>query len=95
MSFDPAKSESNARTRGLPFSRVGESFDWSTALVAEDRRKDYGERRFQAIGYLEGRLHVVVFVPVADGLRVISLRRANKREVIRYGNKAFESETGR
>ncbi|MGH2360909.1 MAG: BrnT family toxin, partial [bacterium] len=89
VEFDPAKSEANVRARGLPFSLVGDAFDWSSALVAEDRRRDYAERRFQAIGYLAARLHVVVFTPIATGIRVISLRRANKREVKRYGQEAI------
>jgi uncharacterized protein len=81
--FDPAKSERNARERNLPFER-GEDFDWESALYREDVRKLYGEPRFIAIGYLEDRLHVVCFSPTTDGVRVISFRKANDREVRRY-----------
>ncbi len=58
--------------------------DWATALVAEDLRKDYGERRFQAVGFIGERLHVVLFTPRPPALHVISLRKANKREEARY-----------
>ena len=43
FSFDPAKSERNLSTRGLPFSMAGE-FDWTHAMIEEDLRFDYGEK---------------------------------------------------
>ena len=44
MTYDPAKSERNEAERGLAFD-LAEEFDWSTALIVEDTRKDYDERR--------------------------------------------------
>jgi uncharacterized protein len=55
-----------------------------TALIVEDLRKDYGERRFQALGLIGDRLHMMVFTPRANKAHLISLRKANKREVKRY-----------
>lgn len=49
-----------------------------------DTRRDYGETRVRTFGYLDKRLHVLVFVEADNGIRVISFRRANKREVKRY-----------
>lgn len=69
--------------RGLSFELACE-FEWSTALIVEDVRRDYGERRFQALGRIGRRLHMLVFTPRAGTVHVISLRRANKREVTRY-----------
>ncbi|MDB5986139.1 MAG: hypothetical protein JWR16_1192 [Nevskia sp.] len=83
VSFDPAKSERNVEMRGIPFSMAAE-FDWSSALVVEDVRKDYGEQRLQAFGFINARLHVLVFTPRAGKVHVISLRKANAREVKRY-----------
>jgi uncharacterized DUF497 family protein len=80
ITFDPAKSERNARERGLPFGRAAD-FDWSCALLLEDTRHDYGERRIVATGPLDDRIHVLCFVPIPGGIRVISLRKANLREV--------------
>ncbi len=85
IEFDPAKNEKNLRERGLSFERVAE-FDFETALFAVDDRRDYGEQRIQARGFLGLRLHVLVFVETADGIRVISFRKANKREVQRHEN---------
>lgn len=87
VTFDDAKSERNEAERGLPFD-LASAFDWSTALVMQDTRRDYGELRFQAIGFIEQHLHVIVFTPRADALHVISLRRANRRERSRYAANA-------
>jgi uncharacterized protein len=83
ITYDPAKNERNIRERGLSFDRAGD-FDFETAIVAVDNRHDYGEMRMVALGYLDGRLHVLCFVETATGIRVISFRRANAREVGRY-----------
>ena len=64
-------------------TRVAE-FDFQSALVHEDTRKVYPERRFVAVGWLDERLHVLCFSPLANGLRVISFRKANLREQRAY-----------
>ena len=84
ITFDPVKSSANATLRGLPFSRV-EELDWSTAIMREDTRYDYGEQRFRVFGYIGSRLHAVVITPRAGSIHVISLRKANRREQQRYG----------
>ena len=83
ISFDPAKSLRNEVERGLPFSLVLD-LEWSTACIKEDLRKDYGERRFQLLGHIHGRLHAMVFTPRDDKAHVISLRKANAREIKHY-----------
>ncbi|MDE2146930.1 MAG: BrnT family toxin [Burkholderiales bacterium] len=83
ISYDPAKSERNAQLRGLPFDSAAD-FDFETASYAVDGRRDYGEMRYVAIGMLAERLHVLCFAETADGIRVISFRKANLREVKRY-----------
>ena len=83
ISFDPEKNERNVAVRGISFELAAD-FEWSSALVVEDTRKDYGEPRFQALGLIGDRLHMLVFTPRKDVVHVISLRKANKREVKRY-----------
>jgi uncharacterized DUF497 family protein len=83
LSYDLTKSERNEALRGLPFS-LAEHFDWTTALVVEDTRKDYAERRYQALGLIDGQLHMLVFTPRRGTVHVISLRRANRRERTRH-----------
>ena len=87
ISFDPAKRERNERERGLPFSLVAK-LDWSDAVIEEDARKDYGERRYRVLGDIGDRLHAVVFTPRAGKVHVISLRKANQREVKQHEQKA-------
>jgi uncharacterized DUF497 family protein len=83
ISFDPAKDARNVARRGISFARA-EDFDWAGALIVEDTRRDYGEPRFQALGVIEDRLHMLVFTPRADTVHIISLRKANDREIRRY-----------
>jgi uncharacterized DUF497 family protein len=49
ISFDTTKSDRNLIDRGLPFMLV-EQLDWSGAVIEEDVRKNYGERRYLALG---------------------------------------------
>jgi uncharacterized protein len=83
--FDTAKDGINTAKHGLSLAEV-ESFDWETALILEDMRTQYAERRFTASGYIGERLYVMVFCLRADVVRVISLRKANKREEKNYAN---------
>ena len=83
ISFDPAKSERNLATRGISFEQASE-FEWASALIVEDLRRPYGEQRFQALGLIDSRLHMLVFTSRARKAHVISLRKANRREVERY-----------
>lgn len=85
--WDEAKRRANIARHGLDFVVLGE-FDWSAANIFEDRRRTYGEARFVAHAPIRGRLHVVVFTPRDDLLRIISLRKANSREIRAYGQKA-------
>lgn len=81
--FDPVKDDSNFSKHGLHLSEV-DDFDWETALILEDRRQAYAEPRFEAKGYVGERLCVMVFCLRVSAVRVISLRKANLREVKSY-----------
>ena len=83
IEFDSEKSKKNNHERGLPFECADE-FDWETAIYSEDVRYAYSERRYVAMGNLGDRLHVLCFTPISGGVRVISFRKANLREVRRY-----------
>ncbi len=83
VTYDPLKNSKNIAERGLSFDLV-KQFDFDSAYVHVDDRADYGETRYIGIGYIGLRLHVVVFTGSEQGLRVISLRKANQREVKAY-----------
>jgi hypothetical protein len=84
IEFDPRESARNEAERQLPFERAAD-FGSPDAIVIPDDRNDYHELRFVVVGYLDGRLHVLCFTPIEGGARVISFRKANKREARRYG----------
>lgn len=83
IEFDPDKNQRNIKERQIPFELV-EEFEWETALIQEDKREDYSETRFCALGYIGIRMYHLVFTLRNDRIRVISLRKANRREVNRY-----------
>jgi uncharacterized protein len=87
ITFDASKSKRNVALRGMPFD-LAAMFEWDSALIIEDLRRDYGESRFQALGLIDGRLHMLVFTPREGKVHVISLRKANEREVKRYETQA-------
>jgi hypothetical protein len=86
IEFDSAKSERNARERGLPFELV-EEFDFDSAWVTRDERKDYGEVRYRAVGPLNDEVVAIAFTMRGEVVRVISLRRANRKERQSYEEK--------
>jgi uncharacterized DUF497 family protein len=83
ITFDPAKDETNIAKHGVSLSLATE-FEWDTAVVWPDTRKDYGESRMACLGYVGLRIYAMVFVDRANVRRVVSLRKANRREVERY-----------
>ncbi len=62
FTYDPTKNDRNIAERRLALDLV-EEFDWSTALIAEDTRQEYPERRYQALGLIGEHLHMLVFTP--------------------------------
>jgi uncharacterized protein len=81
--FDPAKSAKNERERGLSFAAAVQLFD-SPRLEWDDRRKEYGETRFCALGEIDGRIFFAAFTRRGDAIRIISFRKANRRETREY-----------
>ena len=87
IEFDPDKDRSNRDKHGISLADA-EKMDLAAAVVVPDERHLYRERRQRAFGLIDGRLHVLVFTMRGEVLRAISLRRANRREVSRYGQSA-------
>jgi uncharacterized DUF497 family protein len=90
ISFDPAKDERNLRERGLSFERAAD-FEFSTAVFNTKIRK--GEVRRIAVGYLDQRLHLLCYIPNADGIWVIRFRKTNAGEAKRYGKSQFQPQS--
>lgn len=69
--------------RGISFELAAE-LDFSTAIYEADNRKNYGEKRTRALGFIGDRLYSLVFTERNEKLKIISLRKANSRERKRY-----------
>ncbi len=81
--FDPKKNRQNQAKHGLAFEQVAEC-DWDKVRY-EVQHGDFAEDRFKAVLPLGGVAHVVVFTYREGAMRIISFRRANRKERMRYG----------
>jgi hypothetical protein len=91
ITFDPEKNARNIRERNLSFELAAE-FDFESAVTHIEHRR--GEYRIVAVGYLGDRLHVLCYLETDLGIRVISFRKANQREAMKYGiPKVFDPNT--
>jgi uncharacterized protein len=84
INYDPVKREVTLAERGLDFEDAVAVFE-GLVLTVEDARRDYGERRFQSVGFLDDIMVMLVWTPRATDTRhIISMRRCNDRERSRY-----------
>jgi uncharacterized DUF497 family protein len=83
IEFDPFKDATNQEKHRVSLALACE-LDWDAALVWVDARNAYGELRMIAIAPAAGVLYYVAFVDREPVRRIISLRRANRREVRHY-----------
>ena len=86
LEFDDIKREITLFTRGLDMARANEVFDESH-LDQIDRRKDYGEERIRTFGYLDKQAVFIVWTYRGNTRRIISMRRANEREIKKYAGR--------
>lgn len=86
--WDDRKAAENLRNHGVSFEQA-HLFEFEDAAVFIDDREAYGEERMVAYGFIGNRVHVLVYTERAGAVRVISLRRANKREIRDYEEGRF------
>ena len=80
IEWNEDKNRSNIRKHGLDFRDAEEMFR-GVLLAEPDMRDDYGEKRWRGLGLIGGRTVQVVFSErEPETLRIISLRKATKRE---------------
>ena len=83
--WSPDKAASNLAKHGVAFEAV-EGFEWCTALLPATLNHAGGEPQILAYGAIGDRLHALVCSVETRCVRVISLRKANKREVRFYAS---------
>lgn len=85
IGFDPHKSSKNKTDPSRGFGlELAQEFAWESCVTYLDTRKDYGETRYISLGFVQHRLHVLVWTARGDVRWIISLRKANARERKRY-----------
>ncbi|WGS49726.1 BrnT family toxin [Paraburkholderia sp. D15] len=87
--WDEAKNQINIRKHGIDFADAIDVFN-HPVLTALDEREDYGEERWVALGWIEASMGVVVYVERSeDVLRIISARKATRRETRQYKERVW------
>ena len=83
ITYDPQKRADTLSSRALDFEDASEVFA-GDVYEAEDNRRGYGEIRWLTVGFLNGRLVMVVWTPRGDARHIISMRKCNERERKKY-----------
>lgn len=89
VTFDPAKDVINRAKHGVPLAFGAGIWDDAAAVIIPTIRIEDGERRFRAIGMVDGRLWTAVHVYRDDTIRMISVRRSNDGE-----RRIYDSDQG-
>jgi uncharacterized protein len=85
IEFDTTKDQLNIDKHGVSLNEAS-TLEWDAGLTWDDNRKDYGEPRQCGLVPIGARLYYVVYVDRGSHRRIISLRKANRREVKRYAD---------
>jgi uncharacterized DUF497 family protein len=88
--WDERKSRENLRKHGLRFEDAAEIIEGETVTFLDDRF-EYGETRYVTLGILDGRVIVIVHMLRGETIRIISMRKANKREKKIYQERLGEN----
>ena len=83
FTWSERKRAVNLKNHGLDFVDAPRIFEGAT-YTFEDDRFDYGEQRFETLGLLAGVPVSIVHTESEDEIRVISFRKATKREADIY-----------
>ena len=86
--WDEANNDACFDRRGFDFAYAVRAFLVQHRIVAQDRRRDYGEDRYRLLGTIDGRTYVVVYTMRGSAVRIISARKANPKEVAEYEHNA-------
>ena len=81
--WDETKRQNTLQHRLIDFADMVR-FEWDTALTVLDDRMPYEEQRYFSLGYIDGRLFACAWCYRGENIRIISMRKANAREVKRY-----------
>ncbi len=84
--WDEHKRQQNIAKHGVDFAIARQLFSTEITIIPDDRiSKDYGEDRWIAGGLIGEQFYICVFTLRSEVVRVISMRRGNRREKNRFG----------
>jgi len=83
ITYDPEKRCTTLKERDLDFEEAPEVFS-GPVFEQIDSRFEYGETRHITVGFLRGRMVVLVWTQREEVRHIISMRKANGREQARY-----------
>ncbi len=86
VSFDLRKDAENIKKYGISLAKA-EDFDFDAARYERDDSQDYGEERWNLIGWLDAKLYHLTVVFQEASIRAISLRRAERKERKLYADR--------
>jgi len=86
--WDEEKRQQNLLKHGIDFLYAAQIFEDDVVKIVDDRQ-DYGETRYLAVGTVASELFAVVYTLRGDVIRLISARRARKKEYERYQNRVL------
>jgi uncharacterized DUF497 family protein len=84
--WDEQKAQLNQLKHSVSFPFAARAFDDNDRVTVIDNRYDYGETRYITLSKIDNRVYVVAFTLRSSNIRLISARKANKKEVTRYEN---------
>jgi uncharacterized DUF497 family protein len=84
LTWDESKRQITLTQRGLDFADAAQVFA-GKVFEFEDTRQNYGECRMICFGYLANRLVVVGYVQRGESRHIFSMRKANEREIAKFG----------
>ena len=79
ITYDAAKREWALKVRGIDFRDAALLFTGRTLTLLDDRR-ECGESRYQTYGFLKKRIAMVVWTPLGEARRIISMRYCHEKE---------------
>ncbi len=82
--WDDAKNSVCFASRGFDFAHAVQAFLDPHRIVVPDSRRDYGEDRYRLLGKIDSRAYVVIYTKRGSVIRIISARKANRKEVENY-----------
>jgi uncharacterized protein len=91
--WDESKNAYNKSEHGFGFELAYE-FDWDSAGFTDRSRSIDGETRYAAVGYCREKLYTIIYTNRGDTIRIISMRRSNRKEERAYEQEKAETAEG-